>query len=56
MGSSKGAVNCCQKLREISVEEMFISVSAVKFWRWQSKAIERKWQERNQAVKRGLHA
>jgi hypothetical protein len=27
----------------------------VEFWRWQFKVIEKKWQERNWAVKRRLH-
>jgi hypothetical protein len=57
MGSSKGEVSCCQKLRE-RVEKKFESVvvkNYVEFWRWQWKIIEKKWQERNQAVQRGLH-
>jgi histone H3/H4 len=29
--------------------------NSVEFWRWQAKAIEKKWQERDYAVKRRFH-
>jgi hypothetical protein len=41
---------------ESSVDEKFIVVQKwVEFWRWQSKLIQKKWQERNYALKRKLH-
>jgi hypothetical protein len=35
--------------------ELVVVENWVEFWRWQSKAIEKKWQEMNLAVKRRLH-
>jgi hypothetical protein len=34
---------------------MNVVVNWVEFWRWHSKVIEKKGQERNQAVKRRFH-
>jgi hypothetical protein len=48
-GSSKVAVNC-QKLREFNWRRVHLSRVVkdwVEFWGWQSKVIEKKWQERN---------
>jgi hypothetical protein len=36
-------------------EQLVLVKNWVEFWRWQSKVIEKKWQEGNWAVQRKLH-